>query len=505
MFNMKKYYHILLGAILFSLPIASQAQSLLDGIRLAEPQLGTGARSFGMGGAMVAATNDYTSLDWNPAALTLLQFSEFSISLWSGVHNSEAGFLGTTSNNDLTNTTLSSIGTAMPLPTERGHFAFGISYDRVQDYTNAYSFKAINPNSSFLNTQGFVNDPGYHGEDIDKYKEELSTDNLAWALFATYDVDAANSKLTTPFTGGLQQSGTVTEEGGLYAFRIGAGVDVAEDVAIGATINIYTGSYDYRRVYREEDINNIFSRTDSSAPLGFKKAEIIDNRTQSQAGIGLKLGMFARANEYVDLGLTFETPTIYTIKDEFSRSGSTWFNYTSYSSQSQPSLEGIIINEYDIVTPLKLAAGVAFHLEGATLSGGIDYQDMSQLRYKNYAFDISDLNDRIREELGTILSWRIGGEYIFAPAKLSLRAGYRVDPSPYKLDPSEYDKKTISGGIGIVVGKSTILELSYQNQSYTTSHSIYNDLTVEGQDASANIDQDVISRNIFTFSVGFRF
>lgn len=502
---MKKYFYILVVSIFLSLPVVIKAQSLLDGTRLSQPQLGTGTRSFGMGGAMVAATNDYSALDWNPAALTLLQFSEFSISLWSAGHSSEASFFNKTSYNDLTNTTLASVGAAMPVPTERGHFAFGLSYDRVQDYTNAYAFKAVNPNSSFLNTQGFVNDPGYHGGSFSDYLDELNNYNLAWALYTTYDIDSVNSKLTTPFAGGLQQSGSVTEEGGLYAFRIGAGVDIAEDVALGATLNFYNGSYDYRRVYREEDVNNVFSRTDSLAPLGFKSAEIVDSRHQSQFAIGLKLGMFARANEHLDLGLTFETPTLYDIRDEFSRSGTTVFNYASYTSKNQPSLEGIIINEYDIVTPLKIAAGLAFHLEGATISGGIDYQDMSQLRYKNYAVDLGDLNDKIREELGSVLSWRIGGEYIFAPAKLSLRAGYRVDPSPYKLDPSEYDKKTFSGGIGIVIGKSTLLEFSYQNQSYTTDHSIYNDLTVEGQAASANIDKDVVSRNIFTFSVGFRF
>lgn len=502
---MKKYSIILLVFFLITAPIVTNGQTLLDGIRIAEPQLGTGARSFGMGGAIVAASNDYSSLDWNPAALTLLQFSEFSISLLSGTHNSEARYFDVQSINDLSNTTISSIGVAMPLQTERGHFAFGVSYDRVQDYTATYSFKAVNPNSSFLNTQGFVNDPGFHGGSFSEYIDELNANNLAWALYTTYDIDSTNTKLTTPFTGGLQQSGTVTEEGGLYAFRIGAGVDIAENVSLGATLNIYSGTYDYRRVYREEDIKNVFSRTDSLAPLGFQKAEIIDSRTQSQAGVGFKLGMFARANEYLDLGFTFETPTIYTLADEFSRSGSSTYNYESYSSQNQPSLEGIIINEYDIVTPLKLAAGVALHYEGATFSGGIDFQDMSQLRYKNYAFDVSDLNDRIREELGSVLSWRVGGEYIFAPAKLSVRAGYRVDPSGYKLDPSEYDKKTISGGIGIVVGKSTLLELSYQNQRYTTAHSIYNDLTVEGQAANANIDRDSISITIVTFSLGFRF
>jgi hypothetical protein len=73
-----------LGLILAGmlLSAAGYSQSLLDGVRLSEPQLGTGTRGFGMGGAMVAAANDYTALDWNPAALTLLEFSEFGISLW---------------------------------------------------------------------------------------------------------------------------------------------------------------------------------------------------------------------------------------------------------------------------------------------------------------------------------------------------------------------------------------------------------------------------------------
>lgn len=493
----------LLAVILLS--TSSYSQSLLDGVRLSEPQLGTGTRGFAMGGAMVAAADDYTALDWNPAALTLLKFSEFGISLWSGGSNSTAKFFNSVSNFDITNTTLSSVGTAMPFATERGHLAFGISYDRVQDYTNAYAFKAVNQGSSFLNTQGFVNDPGYHGGSFTDYVDELGQSNLAWNLYTTYDIDSLHSKLATPFAGGLQQSGTVIQEGGLYALRMGGGIDIAEDVALGATLNLYFGSFDHRKVYQEEDVNNVFSGADSLPPLGFKKAEIIDSRHQYQFGVGLKLGMFARPTENIDLGVTFEIPTLYSVDDEFFRTGSSWFNSSSYTSRSQPNVEAVIINHYDVATPLKVAAGTAFHLGTGTISAGIDFQDMSQLRFKNYVVDLADINDRIRTELGTVLSWRVGGEYIIPQAKLSLRAGYRVDPSPYKIEGPEFDKKTISGGIGLVVGTSTIVEFSYQNQQYTTSHSIYNDLTVEGQQVNASIDHDEISKNIFTFSVGFRF
>lgn len=492
-----------LACALFVVSTAS-AQNLLDAVRLSREPLSTGSRGLAMGGAMTAAVNDYTALAWNPAALTLLEFQEFGIGFWNGANTSTASFLGTTTDDEISNPAFNTIGLGSPVATKRGHLAFGLAVDRIYDYTRAYRFKAVNPNSSFLNTNNFLQDPGNRAGD---YLQELEDYNLAWNLFLTYNIDSASPQLSTPFTGGLEQSGSVTEEGGLSAFRIGAGVDIAENIAIGITANMYWGSYDYRRVLRETDVNGIFSTTDSVfPPLGFKSAEIIDSRNQGQSGFGMMLGLLAAPSEYFRIGITVETPTWMSIDDEFRRGGTAMFNFNrEETSSGNADLEGAIVNSYDITTPMRFGTGFAVTVANATISGDVKYTDMSQVRFSNSDVDISDLNDRVREDLGSVLAWKVGAEYVFVPAGLMLRAGFSMDPSPYKADGPEFDTKSFSGGVGVLLSKSAILELAYKRSSSVTDHTLYNSSTPEGTAASAFIDRDEIARHEVSISFGYRF
>jgi hypothetical protein len=501
-----RYCSLILALSFISVTATLKAQSLFDAVRIARPAIGTGTRSAAMGGSMIAASNDYSAIDWNPAALTLLEFNEFGASIWNVSHNSDAQFFNTTTFSDLNRTALYSIGLGTPIPMQRGHLAFGISYDRVQDYTTTYSFSAINPSSSFLNTQGFVQEPGFNGNYSD-YKNALGY-NLAWNLYLTHDIigkDTLNPKLTTPFNGNLLQSGIITEEGGMHGLRMGGGVDIAENVALGATVSFLWGTYDYRRVYSETDVKGVFNPNDTVPPAGFQHADIYDSRYTSQFGVGFKAGLLASPIQSLKIGLTFEVPTLFDIDDQFSRSGVSYFSSAVYNSHNYPQTEAIITNHYEIVTPMKFGGGLSFNQSGLTLAASAEYSDMSQLRYQHYAVDLGDLNDQARALLGSVFSWRVGGEYIIAPAKLSLRAGYRVDPSPYKSDGPEYDTKTISGGLGIVIGASSILEFSYQYQTYRTDHTIYNDITVQGKQATAIINQDDVARHLVSVSFAFRF
>ena len=491
-----------LACTLFAVSTAS-AQTLLDGVRVSRDPLAIGSRSIGMGGAMTAAANDYTALASNPAALTLLEFNEFAIGFWNGANNSNATFLGTNSEDDISNYALNTIGLGSPMETKRGHLAFGLSVDRVIDYTRSYKFKAVNPSSSFFNTRNFLQDPGNRGGD---YLQDLDDNNLAWNLYLTNNIDSNNQSLTTPFNGGLEQSGTITEEGGLNAFRIGGGIDIAENVAIGATANLYFGGYDYRRVYKEADVNGIFSPTDSNPPAGFKSAEIIDTRSTSQSGFGLMLGLLASPYEFVKFGLTIETPNWLSFDDEFRRGGKALFNFNNEKkSADNQKLESATVNSYSITTPVRFGAGVAFTEAGATVSGNISFTDMSQLRFTNSDVDISDLNDRVRDELGQVISWKVGAEYVFVPAGLMIRGGFGIEPSAYKADPSEYDTKSWSAGLGVLLSKSAILEFAYKHSSGVTDHGIYNDFTPNGNSISANIDRDEITRQEFSVSFGYRF
>ncbi|MDP4230123.1 MAG: hypothetical protein Q8916_06925, partial [Bacteroidota bacterium] len=392
--------------VVYSLGTA-HAQNLSDALRLAKEPMGTGARSISMGGAAIASANDFSALDWNPAALTLMDFGEVNLSLLIRGHNSTASFLGNTSVQTLTNTDLASFGYASPIQTVRGHLAFGISYDRVQDYHTTYSFSAVNLNSSLLDTKRFVDNTGNRfGLSTADYRSFLDANNLAWALFLTHDVDSAHPNLTTPFgNGGLLQSGTVTEEGGMNALRFGGGIDVAENLAVGATVNVFFGNYNYRRVYSEKDVNNIFTApNDTLPPDNFQSAQIIDTRSQSQAGFSLKLGLLASPNDHLRFGFTFETPEVFSVEDQFQRTGRTTFrdgsSHSSTDELTNPdvgSLNPIIVNNYTVTTPMKFGAGISFSLSGLTISGDADFSDLSQLRYSNEDVDLSDLNDSARQ------------------------------------------------------------------------------------------------------------
>lgn len=512
----RRFFFILTSVFFFT--GTSQAQSLTDATRLAQEPLGTGARAISMGGAAIANANDFSALDWNPAALTLMDFGEINLSLFIKGHNSTASFYRISSDESLTNTDLASFGFASPVLTTRGHLAYGISYDRVQDFNSAYSFSAVNSTSSFLDTKGFVKNEGNRfGLSTADFQSFLDANNLAWALFLTHNADSAHPNLSTPFgKGGLQQSGTVTEEGGMNALRFGAGIDVAENLALGAAVNVFFGRYDSRRVYNEKDVNNIFTApADTLSPDNFQSAQIIDIRQQSQAGFSLKLGLLASPNEHFRFGFTFETPEIFSVEDRFQRTGSSVFrNGNTHSSTDEltnpdvAALNAITVNNYTVTTPMKFGAGVSFNLSGLTLSGAADFSDQSQLRFSNADVDLSDLNDSARKNLKAVLNWKVGAEYVIKPIGLILRGGYGLDPSPYKDNPSSFGTKNLSAGIGVLLSKSSIAEITYRRTSYRTDHVLYNDMSVSTPkpiSVSAVVNADDVVQNQVLLSFSFRF
>ncbi len=497
-------------ALVLSLGSEPRAQGLADAVRVMRDPLPIGARSTGMNRSLIAGIRDYTALDLNPAALAPISFREFGITLVHREQTSLSQYLGTATNATVGSTDLGSIGFAFKVPTDTGHFAFGISYDRVADYTSRYSFKAVNNNSSFLNTQSFVDDPGkLSTETLTDYQEFLDENNTAWWLRLTEDIDSTNTDLRTRFTSGLEESGTVTEEGGMNALRVGAGIDVAPGIAVGGTLNVLFGNYESRRVLDITDVNGTFSGEAGDAPNGFRSAQVIDTRTQSQAGLNLKFGLLVYTLDLVRFGLTVETPTWLSIEDSRVRTASSRFA-SGESFETKPSHETLIVNDYDIATPFKFGAGVSFHLPNTVVSASGQYYNASQVNFGGSEFlqDASgkNINDRVLTDLDPVLSWSVGAEHVIPQVGMAVRAGFGMEASPYKIDTdSEYDTRLLSAGLSVLLSKSTALDFSYRNTSFVTDHAVYNDFTLEGVPVSSIVDRDEIARHAFAVTFGYRF
>jgi hypothetical protein len=505
--SIARFFPIIIVAI--AAPSMAYCQ-FIEGIDLSSQPLPSGSRGQAMAGSLIAVPGGIASLEYNPAALAPLESNEFSFSVFNRDHASTALFFGNSSDNSLSRTSISSLGLAAPYPVTQGHLAIGISFNRVRDYTSTYSFSAVNRNSSLFNTKGFITTNGiapYYGDSLGTGNRQfLGNYNIAYALGLTNQVpDSGAFMLSTPFNGGLQQSGTVTQEGGLNAVRIGAGIDIAEGIAAGATINLFFGSLDYTRVYRETDVNGIFAHDlGTIAPAKFQSAEITDILHEGQTGGNLKLGLLIDKLDLVRFGLTLETPTLMHIDETADRTGIGNFPYTTYTF---PNLNGATSSEqiYDIVTPMRLSAGASFHLLGLTTSAGVSYANMSQLRFTNSDLDMSALNDDARNLLRSVLSWQLGAEYAIPGTGINLRAGYADEPSSYKGDPSSFDTKSISGGLGVLLGKSLLIEGAWRHSTYHTNHSIYNDYTLDGKQISSSITDDAVHRDDISVTFNYRY
>ncbi len=502
----------LLFLSLIFVPCALRAQ-LNEGILLGTQPLPTDSRGQAMGGNLISAADGIDALDYNPAALAPIASRIFTIGLFNRDHSSTANFLGSNSNSEFDVADLSSIGIAAPFPTVQGHIAMCISFDRVRDYTSQYSFSAVNANSSQFNTKGFLTGYGatpLSGSGYTNYKNNgingtvLGNNNLAYALGLTYAVpDSGAFTLATPIAGGMQQSGSVTTEGGLNAVRIGGGIDVAPGISIGATANILFGTYDFIEHYTETNVNNIATDTGIAAPAGFQSATITSTLHQDQSGGSLKFGLLVD-KQIVKFGLTFETPQWLHISEHSEESGIAYFqNVNPYYSSDGMSGLPIYVDEYDIVTPMKFSAGASLHLGGLTGSASVSYLNMAQLQFTNSTFDMSAENQMASDSLRGVFSYQFGAEYKFLG--ISLRAGYSFEPSPYKGDPTNYGITAISGGLGFALNKFVDLEAAIRLSTYHTFHTIYSDVTPNNMPVSASINDDAVSRDDISVTFSYRY
>jgi hypothetical protein len=497
----------LLFTVIFFTPNLLYAQ-INEGVLLSTQPLPTDSRGMAMGGNLISAANGIDALDYNPAALAPIASRIFTIGFFNRDHSSDAQFLGSSSNSQFDQMSISSVGVAAPFATVQGHAAIGISFDRVRDYNSAYSFSAINNNSSYFNTQGFLTQGGYFplsGFGYQGNSEYFGQSNLAYGLGLTYGIpDTGAYSLSTPITKGMLQSGNVTTEGGLNAVRIGGGIDIAKDISIGATVNILFGTYDFIENYSETNVNHIVTDTGANAPAGFQSATITTALHQDQSGGSIKFGLLVD-KKIAQFGLTVETPQWMHINENSQQYGSANFGANGYFNSDGMGGLPLFVEQYDIVTPIKFSAGGSVHLAGFTGSASVSYMNMAQLQFTNSTVDMSSENSFASDSLRGVLSYQIGGEYVIPGIGITVRAGYSFEPSPYKGDPTNYGITAISGGLGFALTKYVDLEAAIRLSTYHTFHTLYNDVTPDNTPVSASVNDDAVSRDDISLTLNYRY
>ena len=474
---------VLIGFILTA-AISGQSFSQFpeDALRFAMPGVGVGARSLGMGNAYTGVANDYSAIYWNPAGLVQLEHGEFSIGLSNLNYKNSSSFLAASQDYSLNSTNLNAIGLVYPVPTRRGSLAIAFGYTRQSDFTTGVSFQGFNPGSSIIQTYARNGAP---------YPSDLSG-NLAYQLYLA-NIDTVTGRFISPINGRLTQLGTVIEGAGLNNWSISAGVDIARNLSVGATLTFLSGSYKYDRNYKEQDNANTYS----AIPYDFDQLVIDDNIQSEITGVSGKIGLLYRDPGRFRFGITVKTPTSLQVDETFSTSARSHFdNVDANGNQDYGPFDSPGSAKYDVLTPWVFGAGASVIIRDLMLSGDVEYTDWTQLEFRNANADVIAENKTIKTLFVATANLRAGAEYDFHNAGVRLRGGFIYHTSPFKNDPSSFDQKYITAGVGVLLGGTSMMDFAYArgwSKTYRTNY-----------DASSRVDEKVTT-NTFMLTFSYRF
>jgi long-subunit fatty acid transport protein len=419
-----KIYMILIGL----LSAAVIAQTPQEAVYFMYDEEGIGIRAQSMGNAYVGLANDYSAIFWNPAGLTQLKTSEIAGSLYHLKFNNEATFAGTTIPDARNFTKLHSLGLAYKFPTTQGSFVLALGYNRFKNYDEYLYFSGFSADSIDL---GF----------------DLENDNGEVNFY--------------PYDRSVQRTEEINQEGNLSAWSIGGGLQVSPRLALGVTFDFFSGKNQYMMDFYQDDIDNNYN----SYPADFDSYVLSDKIISNFSGWGVKVGAMLSFTNDLRAGLTVDFPRSMLVSETYSSKDVLYFD-DGYGSEAELA-DGEW--EYVIKYPFKFSGGASLDLGPFTFAGSFEYRDWTQVEFdipENQALSddyqsLLDDNKLFAQSFRATFGYSAGGEFRLPGTGLSLRAGYRIQPSPIIFSGEALDRKYISAGVGYHLDENTVFNFGY--------------------------------------------
>lgn len=422
-----------------------------DALRLSMPGIGVGTRALGMGTAYTAVASDFSAIYWNPAGLAQLKYGEFMGAMTFPSVKDEGTFFGNTMSTTASGPYLGALGFAAPFPVTRGSFVVALGFTRDNSFVNGLEYEGFNPSYSY------IQDSAPDGQQYGVYLD----DNLAYQLYLA-DLDTVNGVFASPIRDRVTQRAQVTESGGINAWSLGGAIDLAYNFSFGVTLTYHAGSYTYDRRYIEEDrggIHEVFPFDPTRS--GFSSLTVNEFIEDDISGFSTRFGVHYRG-DFLRFGLAAATPTWYSVKETFGVSNATATFDDGSVEPAAVRFSTQYYTEYDVTTPWVLSGGLAISLgDLLVVSGSADMRDYSTMKFSNATPELQAMNSDIQKAFRTTVNLRAGAELLIPLTTIRLRGGAMLLPSPYKDDPEQYDRKYITGGIGILFGGNVMLEAAY--------------------------------------------
>jgi len=447
--------------------ISAVAQTPDDALRTAWfTQNGT-ARNMATGGVMGSLGGDITANHVNPAGLGLFKTNEFVLSPGFALNNNKFKYRGTDTLNSKNNFNYGASGIILSSGNKGQHnkwtsSAFALSVNEVANYNNHIQFKGFNNFSSFT----------------EQYLEELTKDkadtNAALGnyifgsslAFRTYLIDTiratdgsvAGYQSFVPISTGVNQLYDATTRGGYHEIALGIAGNLEDKMYVGGSLTIPIISYQRDLTYSETDATN-------NANNQFKSFEYKETFTSHGVGIGAKLGVIYKPQEYWRIGFAFHTPQLISYTDHISSSlTSNTESYAGIKSASSNELNSGNAGErkYSMITPWRAIVSASYvfreisdtRLQRAFISADLEYVNYRGARFSavgdNPDQALKDyytiVNDGIKDTYKGNINFRVGGELKLHTIMFRLGGAYYG--SPYADANLHANRILATGGLG---------------------------------------------------------
>jgi len=449
--KMKRFY---LLAIFFASTLVSFSQSLgyqdLGLLFSQNDQNGT-ARFTSMAGAFGALGGDLSSMNINPAGLSVFTNSLFTGTINSRASNINSNYYNTNTNSQNQFINLSQIGAVLVFESayskDWSKFAIGFNYRIAKDFADSF----VTEGNSGITT--FTEFPLDTNQDPIQY-------NIADSQRFENNYGGNLSELNLGFSSVFQNS-----------------------LHVGLSFNFYGLTFNQRATLYE------FNSDIDGNEL---EAKLYQENFTTAGGFSANLGFIYKAHQNIRFGLSYQTPTWFSeIMEETNIVNNEGFNgdaeisvsndnviYDNTTGNFFPTQELI----YRFRTPSNLTASAAF-IFGKNGLISIDYSHKGFNNIQLSGANFREENQFFQNELRNTNNLNIGSEWRFD--RFSVRGGYMFEQNPDKLSINSDNITGYSFGGGYNFNNFK-LDFSYRDNNRTGVYNFYSGFDVNSTELNIN-------------------
>ncbi|MFV8224860.1 OmpP1/FadL family transporter [Christiangramia aquimixticola] len=462
--------------------LSAEAQTIDDAYRYSTTELNGSARFIGMSGAFGSLGGDISAIAINPASSAVFLHSAGSLSFNINDIESDNSFNREVYTNGQSDFSLGNLGGVFVFNASDGNkwgkISLGINYSEMANYDDNFGVRGFTTKSIdqyFLQKANGIsldNLQRRDGESVNELYSYLGGNygfdhQQAFLGYQAYVIEAKTNNpnnteyfsLVEPGTFDQQYQYAATGVNGKLSFNLAG--QYSDWLYVGANLNTHFINYERSSEISEFNNNSSESNFNATTDIYFG-----NNLSTSADGFSLQLGGIAKVGDNIRLGYTYQSPTWFNIREETSQ-----YLETNSRENDFVSIAPNVINiypEYTLQLPATHTTSISFLFgKSGLISGDFGFTDYSNMKYKPEAdLYFQDLNNQISSSMGQVTTLKLGGEYRFD--NLSLRAGYRLEGSPFEGENTAGELTGYSGGLGYRFGNLS-LDVAYALANYDSS------------------------------------